>query len=115
MTADPTIDPFLLVLAAAAGTYLWRFLGVAISGRLNPDSAWFRWIACVAYAMLAGLIARMVILPVGPLESTTLYERLAAVTVAIAIYFLGRRNLMLSVFAGAGALVILSIGLNYLD
>jgi len=109
------IDPLILVFGAAAGTYLWRFLGVAISGRLNPDSAWFRWIACVAYAMLAGLIARMVVLPVGPLEATSLFERLAGVAVAIAIYFLGRRNLMISVFAGVSAMVILSVGMQYLD
>ncbi|MEM7653196.1 MAG: AzlD domain-containing protein [Pseudomonadota bacterium] len=109
------IDPLILVFGAAAGTYLWRFLGVAISGRLDSDSAWFRWIACVAYAMLAGLIARMVVLPVGPLEATSLFERLAGVAVAIAIYFLGRRNLMVSVFAGVSAMVILSVGMQYLD
>ncbi len=67
-----------LLAGAVAATYVWRGLGVVISGRIDPTGAVFQWFSCVAYAMLAGLIARMVILPVGVLGESALAERLAA-------------------------------------
>ena len=78
--------------------------------RFKPDSAALEWIGCVAYALLAGLIARMIVLPIGPLAETALAARLAAAVVALAIFFLLRRSVILGVAAGAGALVLLSWG-----
>ncbi|MGZ9057872.1 MAG: AzlD domain-containing protein, partial [Burkholderiaceae bacterium] len=70
------IDLLVLVLACAAGTYLWRALGVAVAGRLDPDGEIFSWMGCVALAMIAGLVARMLVEPVGVLSTTSLPERL---------------------------------------
>ncbi|MEX2165116.1 MAG: AzlD domain-containing protein [Sulfuricaulis sp.] len=98
---------WLLVLACGAGTYLWRALGVAISGRLRPDSEVFAWITCVAYAMLAGLVARIVILPVGTLAASALGDRLVACALALAVFYLSRRNLFMGV--GAGFLVFVAL------
>jgi branched-subunit amino acid transport protein len=95
----------LLVLACGAATYLWRGLAVAISGRLDPDTAAFRWIACVAFAMIAGLVVRMLIAPTGALAETTLFERLLGSAAALGAYFwLTRRNLFAGVVAGAAAI-----------
>ena len=100
--------PYLVLLIGAAVTYVWRALGVALAGRVKADSAALEWIGCVAYALLAGLIARMIVLPIGPLADTALAARLAAAIMALAIFFLLRRSVMLGVAAGAGALVLLS-------
>jgi branched-subunit amino acid transport protein len=79
-------DQALLGLAIAAlGTYLWRFLGVAFSGRINTDSGLFRWMSCVAYAMLAGLVARIMLMPVGLLEQAPVAARMLAVALATVI------------------------------
>ncbi len=102
--------PYVVLLVGAAVTYVWRALGVALAGRVRADSAALEWIGCVAYALLAGLIARMIVLPIGPLAETALAARIAAAVVALAIFFLLRRNVMLGVAAGAGALVLLSWG-----
>jgi branched-subunit amino acid transport protein len=92
----------LTVLACGVATYLWRGLGVAISGRLDPESEAFRWIACVAFAMIAGLVMRMLLLPTGTLAETTPVERLLGTIAALGVYFrLTRRNLFAGVLAGA--------------
>jgi len=91
---------WLLVLACGAGTYLWRALGVAFSGRLRTDSEGFAWLTCVAYAMLAGLVVRIVVLPVGILAASALADRLVACALALVIFFLGRRNLLMGVAMG---------------
>ncbi len=85
--------PWALVGAAIAGTYLWRALGVLVGTRIDPDGPLFRWVTCVSYAMLAGLVARMLVMPVGALVETALGHRLAALAVGLALFFALRRHL----------------------
>lgn len=95
----------LLVLGCAAATYLWRGLGVALSGKLRAESELFQWISCVAYAMIAALVSRIVIMPTGLAAQSALSERLIACAVALAAYYATRHNLFLGVAAGVLALV----------
>lgn len=97
----------LLVLVCGAGTYLWRGLGVTLSGRIRPESAVFTWVGCVAYAMIAGLIARIIVMPVGILTKTLLEHRLLGCAVALAVFFLFRRNLFIGVVTGGIVLMVL--------
>ena len=52
----------------------------------------------------------MVILPNGPLAETASADRIGGAVVALAIFFLTRRNIGLGVAAGAGALVLMTLG-----
>ena len=100
----------MLVLACAAGTYLWRALGVAVAGRLDPNGEVLSWMGCVALAMIAGLVSRMLIDPVGVLATTTLIERLGATACALVTYFaVMRRSLLAGVVSGCVAIVLLQL------
>lgn len=95
----------LLAVACGLGTYLWRGLGAAVASRIRPESELFAWIGCVAFAMLAGLISRVVLLPSGALEHTALWQRLAATGFALVAYFLfTKKNLFAGVIASAAAM-----------
>jgi len=101
--------PVAVILIGGLVTYLWRALGVALSGRIDPEGPLFAWTACVAYALLAGLIARMILLPRGDLADTATLDRLAAAAAALLVFFLlTRRNMLLAVAAGSGGLVLLT-------
>lgn len=105
------ISAWWFLAVGAVVTYAWRAAGVALSGRIDPNSKLMRWVASVAYALLAGLIARLIVLPQGSLEATALWMRLSAASVAILAYFLSRRSIPLGVTAGACwliAMVVLS-------
>ncbi len=97
--------PLLVLAVSAVATYLWRGLGVLFSGRINPDSAVFAWMAAVAYALLAGLITRMIVLPIGPLTETPLEARLAAAALCVGSFLL-TRNLLLAVLVGGGSMAL---------
>jgi branched-subunit amino acid transport protein len=99
--------PLLAVLASALVTYLPRALGVMAGRRIDTDSRLFRWFGCVAYAMLAGLVTRMILLPIGPLQATTLSLRLSAVAVAVLVFLVARRNLPVGLLAGLVTLALL--------
>lgn len=101
---------WLLLAVCALATYAWRGLGVLISGRLDAESEAVAWISCVAYAMIAGLVARMLVLPTGALAEVSLFERASGSAVALAAYFwLTRRNLFAGVAAGAIAVWLLKL------
>ena len=106
MSADLGAWPLLLL--AVAATYVWRGLGVLCSQRIDPRGAAFQWVSCVSYAMLAGLIARMIVLPIGSLVETPLSHRLAAMALAFAVYYLSRSSLLAGVSVGAGTLIAFS-------
>ena len=95
---------WLIVLGCGAATFVWRFLGVVVVKRIDANGAIFQWISCVSYAMVAGLIFRMVIMPESELAGVSLPIRIAAVAIAFAAYFLFRRLLVAGVLAGGVSL-----------
>lgn len=100
--------PLLALLVAALVTYAWRGLGIVLAGRLRTDGRLFEWVAAVAYALMAGLIARMIVLPSGPLAGTALAERLLAAAAGVLVWCLWRRGGVLpGCVAGCGSLALL--------
>ncbi len=98
---------WLLIVVCSATTYLWRALGVMLSGRIQVGGDIFNWVACVAYAMVAGLIMRIIMLPTGPMASTLLLHRLIACGLGLAGFYACRRNLFAAVGIGALTLAVL--------
>ena len=63
------ISLWWVVLACSAATFFWRALGVLVTRRIDADGALFRWVTCVSYAMVAGLIFRMIVMPESELAN----------------------------------------------
>ena len=97
----------LLIVGCGLATYLWRGLGMLISGKVRMDGEFFVWAGCVAYAMIAGLAVRILLLPAGTLAQTPLPERLLACALALVVYFVFRRNLFVGIATGFVALTAL--------
>ena len=65
----------LVILVTSLATYLSRFLGVISSEKIDIKSRIFRWFNCIAYAILAALIARMIVFPAGVLSESSIFIR----------------------------------------
>jgi branched-subunit amino acid transport protein len=104
------IEIWLLLALCGLATYLWRGPGVLLSAGIDPRSEAFTWISCVAYAIIAGVVSRMLVMPTGALAETTALERALGSAAALgAYYWLTRRNLLVGVAAGAAALWLLKL------
>lgn len=104
------MELWLLLLACGLATYLWRGPGVLLASGIDPRSEVFTWVSCVAYAIIAGVVARMLLMPTGALAETSLLERAIGAAAALAAYFWAtRRNLFVGVAAGAAALWLLKV------
>jgi len=92
---------WLIVFGCGLATFAWRGLGVLVVRRIDPGGAFFKWVTCVSYAMVAGLIFRMLAMPESELASVGLPIRLGAVAIAFAAYFGFGRRLVAGVLAGS--------------
>ena len=101
----------LVILVTSFATYLSRFLGVVSSEKINETSKIFRWFNCIAYSILAALIARIVIFPAGILVEANLLIRLFVLTISIIIFIISKKNLVYPTVLSAILLTILN---NYL-
>ena len=77
-----------VILVTSLATYLSRFLGVVSSEKIDTTSKLFRWFNCIAYSILAALIARIVIFPANILEEADLWLRLIVIVISIFIFLL---------------------------
>jgi|TARA_B100001146_G_scaffold100620_1_gene89135 branched-subunit amino acid transport protein len=101
----------LVILVTSFATYLSRFLGVVSSEKIDAKSKIFRWFNCIAYSILAALIARIVIFPAGVLEEADLWIRLIVIIISIIIFIISKRNLVYPTVLSAILLALLN---NYL-
>ena len=100
----------LVILVTSFATYLSRFLGVVSSEKIKETSKIFKWFNCIAYSVLAALIARMVIFPAGELAESGIFIRLFVVVVSVAMFLFTKRNLVYPTVASA---IILALLNNY--
>jgi branched-subunit amino acid transport protein len=95
------------LITACVGTYLWRGLGVFLSGKISQDSEIFKWLSAVTYAMVAALTVRIILLPVGLLSTVPIWIRLL-VTIASVAVMLSRpgKRMVPALLTGTIALVL---------
>lgn len=98
----------MLALAALA-TFMWRALGVVLSGRIPSESRLFDWVNAVAYAMVGGLMMRIIIFPTGTLVDTPLMDRVIAFAAAVVVWALTKRSIMPGLASGIATFSLLTL------
>ena len=101
----------LVILVTSFATYLSRFLGVVSSEKIKETSKIFKWFNCIAYSVLAALIARMVVFPAGELAESSIFIRLFVVTLCVLMFLLTKKNLVYPTVLSA---ILLSLLNSYL-
>ena len=103
---------YLAILLTAFATYLPRFLGVFSSDFVNEEGKLFKFVSCISYGILAALIARIFIHPVGALEQTSTTIRLLAAGITIIVLFVSKKNVLFSSLFGVILFGILNLYFN---
>jgi len=98
----------LVILVTSFATYLSRFLGVVSSEKIKETSKIFKWFNCIAYSVLAALIARMVIFPAGELAESGILIRLFVVATSIVMFLFTKKNLVYPTVLSAILLALLN-------
>jgi len=101
----------LVILVTSFATYLSRFLGVVSSEKIKETSKIFKWFNCIAYSVLAALIARMVVFPAGELAESSIFIRLFVVILCVLMFLFTKKNLVYPTVLSA---ILLSLLNSYL-
>jgi hypothetical protein len=97
----------LLLLVGFLPNEIWRMLGLVVGRGIDEDSEFFVWSRAVAIAVLAGVIAKIILLPPGTLASVPLVVRLGAIGCGLLAFLLVRRSVFAGVVAGD---IVLTVG-----
>ena len=95
----------LLVLVGCLPNEVWRLLGLVMARGLNEDSELVVWSRAVATAILAGVIAKLILLPPGVLAAMPLGLRVTAVACGFVAFLLVKRSLFVGVVVGEAVLL----------
>lgn len=95
-----------LLLAGFCATQPWRYLGVVLSVNLQTGSEVLVWVRLVSTALVAGLVARMLLLPAGALASVPMDIRLGSFLFGCCVFFFARKSLAAGVFSGSLVLIL---------
>ena len=109
--SDISSNIIVVILVTSFATYLSRFLGVVSSEKIKETSKMFKWFNCIAYSVLAALIARMVIFPAGELAESSIVIRLFVVAISVAMFLFTKKNLVYPTILSA---ILLSLLNSYL-
>lgn len=111
--ADLSTWAWISLGLAVVATFIWRLAGVAVAGRIQPDSAIFDWVSAVAYAMVSGLMVRIVLFPTGSIAATPLEDRALGLLVAVAVWYWRKKSLFPGLCAGVGTFAALLLLRRY--
>lgn len=76
---------WIALAGATIGTYFCRAIGVLLAKRINQDSEIFRWLAAVTYAMVAALVVRMILMPIGLLSTVPVWIRILICALSVGV------------------------------
>ena len=91
--------------------HIYQDLGVVSSEKIKETSKIFKWFNCIAYSVLAALIARMVVFPAGELAESSIFIRLFVVTLCVLMFLFTKKNLVYPTVLSA---ILLSLLNSYL-
>jgi hypothetical protein len=95
----------ILVLVGFLPSEIWRWLGLVLGRGLDDESEIIQWVRAVATALIAGVVARIVVIPPGALAGVPLSVRLAALAAGFFAFLLLRRSAFAGVVVGEAVLV----------
>jgi hypothetical protein len=85
-----------LAIAGTAANDIWRLAGLLLSRGADPESPVMLWVRDVSTALVAGLVARMLLVPTRELAAIGFTVRILAFGTGIAAYLLSGKRLAIA-------------------
>jgi hypothetical protein len=100
------MEPYLaLLLIGFLPSEVWRWLGILLGRGLDENSEIILWVRAVATALIAGVIARIIVIPPGALAAVPLSIRIAALACGFFAFLFIRKSAFAGVVVGEAVLI----------
>lgn len=98
--------PYLFVLIAGwLASDIWRFIGVAIGGRLDEKSEGLVLARAVATTLVAAVIGKLIVFPSGAVAETSVLVRIAAAAFGFAAYLVSGKRVIAGIIVSEAILL----------
>ena len=104
-----------LAVAGTGANEIWRVSGVFLSRGMDPEGPAMMWVKDVSTALVAALIARLLLHPIGALATIGGAVRAIAFVTGVAAYLLSRKNLVIGLAAAEAAFFAANFALQASD
>lgn len=108
--SDDVWSYVFIAIAGVLATDIWRWLGVLAGNRLREDSEAMIWVRCVATALIAAVIAKLVLYPSGTLLAVPAWMRAGAALAGFAAYVATGQKILAGI---AVSVLLISAALHY--
>ena len=93
--------PHWLILGLVIfGTFFWKFIGVVAAGKVRGGSDVLEWVSCVAFAITAGIMIKILMVPSGTLSEASVLSRFCGAAFGIIAFFLSGRKIIVGLGVG---------------
>jgi hypothetical protein len=100
------MEPYLaLLLIGFLPSEVWRWLGIVLGRGLDENSEIILWVRAVATALIAGVIARIIVIPPGALAAVPLSIRIVALACGFFAFLFIRKSAFAGVVVGEAVLI----------
>ena len=104
----------LMLVVATLGILSWRYLGVVLYKKIEPDSSLAKFVNAIAYGMTTAIVFKMIIFPNSAIKLIPLFERVIPFFLGIIVFLIFPKNPNLALIVGISSFALTIIYRNYL-
>ena len=104
----------LMLIVATLGILSWRYLGIILFKKIEPDSTVAKFVNAIAYGMTTAIVFKMIFFPNSAIKLIPFFERTIPFFLGIIVYLIFPKKPNLALIAGIGSFALTIIYRHYL-
>ena len=107
-------DVLIMLIVATLGILSWRYLGIVLYKKIEPDSTIAKFVNAIAYGMTTAIVFKMIFFPNSAIKLIPFFERTIPFFFGIMVFLIFPKKPNLALIAGIGSFALTIIYRHYL-
>ena len=107
-------DVLIMLIVATLGILSWRYLGLVLYKKIEPDSTIAKFVNAIAYGMTTAIVFKMIFFPNSAIKLIPFFERTIPFFFVIIVFLIFPKKPNLALIAGIGSFALTIIYRHYL-
>ena len=107
-------DVLIMLIVATLGILSWRYLGIVLYKKIEPDSTIAKFVNAIAYGMTTAIVFKMIFFPNSAIKLIPFFERTIPFFFGIIVFLIFPKKPNLALIAGIGSFALTIIYRHYL-
>ncbi len=104
----------LMLIVATLGILSWRYLGIILFKKIEPDSTVAKFVNAIAYGMTTAIVFKMIFFPNSAIKLLPFFERVMPFFLGIIVFIIFPKKPNLALITGIGSFALTIFYQNYL-